>query len=206
MHVIGAGRPRSSLRKWRLVGKSGVVSASTPTVIAATSKAACPTAGITIALLSRQALLLKRYLASATQALNDSTCFAFGGQFEYQIPPFSITNAPIVYPAMIEFPVASAGATTGQLVSNVGLNFSLVEDWLEYDDLVGFSGLSASGGYLVSINLQSHFQIFNTAAAVKTIAMGETAVFEIWERDVMQGRDLPKKGVSFHADITSHHG
>lgn len=181
MIVRGVGRPPQDRygRPWRFLSKGSAVSAGIATNVPATpATAVCLSSGIQIKLLANQALWLKRYMSSIAQILNDRTLFVFAAEFAYQVAPFTLASSPIVYPASEMMAEASAGATTGQQVGAVGVNFALFDDWLEFDDILLTSPSSLLPG---PIQLQSAYQVFNTNAAIRTATVGEMANWEIWE-------------------------
>lgn len=156
------------------------MSPSVATAVPASSRVTAFTHGIQITLRANQALWLRRYIASYVQALNDASLAAIGGEFMVQVAPFSLTSAPIVYPILQPLPIPLAGTTTGQLLTNVGLNFALLDDWIEFDDVpIGDpSGLSFLPG---PFQLQTALHVINNVAVAKSVSAQEAATWEIWE-------------------------
>lgn len=188
MQIVGSKRSLNPLRNWRFVTKGSAISPSVPTAIGAGLNANCPSSGIAIPIKFQQAIWVRRYVCSLTQVVDDASLFLLGGQFQYQLTPFGLANAPIVYPAVGELSVASAGSTTGQVLSGLGVNFSLIGDWLEFDDIVGSPNTvpATNPGSMIlqpAVQLQCQFKVHNIAAGGKTANVGESATWEIWENN-----------------------
>ncbi|SRR6266851_990706 len=180
MIAHGSKRPRPN-RGWRFLSKASQAAILTapPVAIAAATKVTVPSTGIQITLLARQAILIRRYISTIIQsgALNDRL-FAIGGEFNLQKAPFGLGTGVVTYPLMEAIAVPQALAITnapiGQQLFNAGLDFALIDDWLEFDD-------SAGDGNFGTFQLQANWEVFNMSAGVLNVVISDRATWEIYE-------------------------
>lgn len=173
-------------KRWRFVAKGASNPSNNNTAIAAAvgARVAALSAGIKIPLLQNQALRIVRYFSSLHQVADTATLGLLGGEFTVQVTPYGLINGVIGYPAITELSVNLTGAvSSAAMITATGTNFSLVDDWIEYDDTLINTAFSLIQGGVppTPIQLQTGWECLNTTAVAQTIAVGEAATWEIWE-------------------------
>jgi hypothetical protein len=155
-------------------------------VIPASSQQQVDSIGVPIQLRAQQALRVRRYLSSLTYPTNDNVLFAQWGEMGYEVPPFGLGNGVIVYPTMTEISVplaaqAGGAVTQGTKLFAMALDFNLLEDWIEYDDLPGHLESGSPVNNFTSLQLRTHWEVFNTSAIAKTVQVADMAIVDIYE-------------------------
>jgi hypothetical protein len=178
MWVKGSKIPTG--RGWKVINKASVANASPNTVaIAAATKQTVSSSGIPLTLLPRQALRVRRYLSSIVQVAADNTVFVQGGEMGLFLSPFALANGVVLYPTMNEIAVPTAAGSTGsvplgQTLADTAVNGTLIDDWIEFDDV-------ATDAYLGSFQLKSFWYVWNSSAGVKSVTVGERLTYEVYE-------------------------
>lgn len=180
MLVHGSQRPRPN-RGWTFLAKASQAAIfNTAVAVGGLTKVTVPTTGFKITLLARQALLIRRYHSTLVHAgALDDNLFAIGGEFNLQKAPFGLGNGVVTYPVMESIAVpqaaqAAAATPQGQQIWDSGLDFTLIDDWFEFDDTLG-------DGAFGTFQLQTLWTVWNQGAAGKTVTVTDRATWEIYE-------------------------
>ncbi|SRR5229473_906974 len=189
MLARGLKRPRyRTAREWRWVAKASFpptfVAGGIP--IGASVQVTIDSQGVPITLRGDQALHLRRFSSSLTYPTNDNVLFVQWGQFGYEVPAFGLANTVFPIPTMAEIPVPLAAQNAGAVgqgvkLSNIGVDFMLLDDWLEFDDLVPHLESGVSVPNFTTLQLRTHWLVFNTSAVAKTVQLADQAVWDIFE-------------------------
>lgn len=172
MLVKGVKR-RLSIGRYRFVSKQTPPATSVTTAIAAGTVASAPSAGYKITIQPRQAIWIRRYITTVVDAAGGfNHLYACGGEFEYQKSPFTLAAGFIGYP-LIEMSInGAAGTPFGQVLTDTGVVFCLVDDWYEYDDTIGNPTV---------IQLQSFWKILNSTAGALSAIVAEQLTYDLYE-------------------------
>lgn len=195
MLIRGSKRPRyPGAREWKYLGKQSSLPSFVPggINIGASSQVTIDSSGVAITLRGQQAIRIRRFTSSLTYPTNDNVLFVLWGEFGYEVPPFGLGSGQVVMPTMNEISVptaaqAAAAVDQGVKLSNVGVDFQLVDDWLEYDDLAGHLESGVPVQSFTRLQLRTHWVIFNTSAVAKVVQLADSAIWDLFELPQLLG-------------------
>lgn len=148
------------------------------TSVPANSFAQVPSQGFVIQLLPSQAFKIRRYLSTVIDAVvgGGAHLWAIGGMAQFQRQPFSNANAFVGYP-LVEPSIGGTGVAPaspfGLSLTNVGVTFTLLDDWFEFDDTFT--------PFPVSIQVQSIWEIGNSTAGALNCIAGEELTYDLYD-------------------------
>lgn len=185
--VRGIGKP--STRGWRLLQRSSSGGAAVNRAVGAGVSAQVASTGVPVAPLAQNmALYIKRYSVSIQENTSAEAVFLTQPpiiQLELG-PGFALGTAVLSWSSdLIGYSGSGASANFFGNLGGLGTIFSVVDDWLEFDDYLAGLPIFSTISPLQNAPLQmaTNARAHNASAGALNVTFTESLSYELWQRN-----------------------